>query len=71
MDNIWIMIAIADLVCAQLIGHYIGSKRKIGYGKSVFWSVVLGPVFGLIITLWSPRHPVMPATKTVNKPNTA
>jgi hypothetical protein len=55
MDNIWIIIAVVDVICAQLIAQYIGRKRKIGYGKSVFWSIVLGPVFGLLITLLSKR----------------
>jgi len=38
-----------------LIAHYIGRKRKIGYGKSIFWSIVLGPIVGLIITFSSKR----------------
>jgi uncharacterized protein YqgC (DUF456 family) len=57
MDDFWIIVAVIDIVCAQLIAHYLGKKRKIGYGKSVFWSIVLGPIVGLIITLSSKRLP--------------
>jgi hypothetical protein len=55
MDEFWIIVAVIDLILAQLIAHYIGRKRKIGYGKSIFWSIVLGPIVGLIITLSSKR----------------
>lgn len=55
MDYLWIIIGAIDVICAHFIAQYIGRKRKIGYGKSVFWSIVLGPLFGLIITLWSRR----------------
>jgi uncharacterized protein YqgC (DUF456 family) len=57
MDDFWIIVAVVDLICAQLIGQYIGKKRKIGYGKSVFWSVVFGPIIGLLIILSSKRLP--------------
>ena len=55
MDEFWIIVAVIDLISAQLIAHYLGRKRKIGYGKSIFWSIVLGPIVGLIITLSSKR----------------
>jgi uncharacterized protein YqgC (DUF456 family) len=55
MDDFWIIVAIVDLISAQLIAQYIGRKRKIGYGKSVFWAIVLGPIIGLIIALSSKR----------------
>ena len=55
MGYFWIIVAIIDVISAQLIAQYIGKKRKIGYGKSVFWSIVLGPVIGLIIVLSSKR----------------
>jgi len=37
----------------HLIAKHIGAKREIGYGKSVFWSMVLSPIIGLIITKMS------------------
>lgn len=41
------------IILTHLIARFIGSKRKIGYGKSVFWSVLFSPAIGLIITLLS------------------
>jgi Na+-driven multidrug efflux pump len=50
-----IIIAVLEIVVIHSIAQYIGTKRKIGYGKSVFWSIVLTPVIGLIITLSSKK----------------
>jgi len=36
-----------------LVAKYIGEKREIGYGKSVFWSILLSPIVGFIITKMS------------------
>jgi len=55
MDYIWIAIIVVYIVLTHLIANHIGAKRKIGYGKSVFWSIVLTPVIGLIITLLSKK----------------
>lgn len=48
-----IIIGLLEILIIHSIAQYIGTKRKIGYGKSVFWSIVLTPVIGLIITLSS------------------
>ena len=53
MDYIWITIIVVYVVLTHLIAQYIGKKREIGYGKSVFWSVLLSPIIGLIITKMS------------------
>jgi hypothetical protein len=50
-----IIIGLLELLIIHSIAQYIGTKRKIGYGKSVFWSIVLTPVIGLIITLSSKK----------------
>lgn len=50
-----IIIAVLEIVVIHSIAQYIGTKRKIGYGKSVFWSILLTPVIGLIITLSSKK----------------
>jgi len=55
MNDFWIIVVVIDVISAQLIAQQIGRKRKIGYGKSIFWSIVLGPIVGLIITLLSKR----------------
>jgi len=41
------------LVFAFLIAHFLGSKRKIGFGWSFFFSIFPNPIVGLIITLLS------------------
>ena len=53
MDYIWIAIIVVYNVLTHLIAKYIGAKREIGYGKSVFWSILLTPIIGLIITKMS------------------
>jgi len=53
MDYIWIAIIVVFSVLTHLIAKYIGAKREIGYGKSVFWSILLTPIIGLIITKMS------------------
>ncbi|HCY42299.1 MAG TPA: hypothetical protein DHV48_13245 [Prolixibacteraceae bacterium] len=53
MDNIWIAIIVVYIVLTHLIAKHIGAKRKIGYGKSVFWSLAFTPIIGLIIAKMS------------------
>ena len=53
MEYIWIAIIVVYIVLTHLIANHIGAKRKIGYGKSVFWSLAFTPIIGLIITKMS------------------
>ncbi len=53
MEYIWIAIIVVYIVLTHLIAKHIGAKREIGYGKSVFWSLVFTPILGLIITKMS------------------
>jgi len=53
MEYIWIAITVVYIVLTHLIAKYIGAKREIGYGKSVFWSMVFTPIIGIIITKMS------------------
>ena len=62
MKLIGLIFTITGLIAVHLIAQYLGTKRKIGYGKSVFWSIVLTPLIGLIITL---------ASKKLDKSDTA
>jgi len=55
MKLLWILIIVLYIVLAHLIAQYIGTKRKIGYGKSVLCSILLSPVIGLLITLSSKK----------------
>ena len=49
MNYFWIIIIILYIVLTHLVAKYIGSKRKIGYGKTVFWSLMISPVIAAII----------------------
>ncbi|MBN2481807.1 MAG: hypothetical protein JXB19_08710 [Bacteroidales bacterium] len=51
----WIVLAAVYIVLTHMVAEYIGRKRKIGYGKTVLWSILLSPVIGIIIALTSPR----------------
>lgn len=55
MKLLWILIIVLYIVLTHLIAQYIGTKRKIGYGKSVLCSILLSPVIGLLITLLSKK----------------
>jgi hypothetical protein len=49
---LWIL-AIFWLVPSLLIAWLIGSKRKAGFGFTLFFCLVLSPVFGLVVALAS------------------
>jgi L-cystine uptake protein TcyP (sodium:dicarboxylate symporter family) len=53
MNYTWIALIVVYIVLTHLIAHYIGTKRKIGYGKTVFWSIQLSPVIGFLIAKMS------------------
>ena len=55
MEYIWIAIIVVGIALTHLIAKHIGAKREIGYGKSVFWSMLLTPIIGLIITKMSKK----------------
>ncbi len=50
MNYIWIAAIVVYIVLTHLIARYIGTKREIGYGKSIFWSILFSPIIGFIIT---------------------
>jgi Na+-driven multidrug efflux pump len=53
MNYFSIIIFVLYIVLTHLIAKYIGEKRKIGYGQSVFWSILLSPIIGFVITIMS------------------
>jgi hypothetical protein len=53
MEYTWIVIIVVYIVLTHLIAKNIGAKREIGYGKSVFWSILLSPIVGFVITKMS------------------
>jgi len=53
MNYILIIIIALYIVLTHLVAKYIGEKREIGYGKSVFWSILLSPIVGFVITKMS------------------
>ncbi len=55
MNLTYISITLLYFLLTHLVSKYIGSTRKIGYYKSVFWSIVLTPIIGLIIILASAK----------------
>jgi Na+-driven multidrug efflux pump len=50
---IWIIGIIIYIALTHVIARYIGEKRKIGYTKSVFYSLSFSPILGFIITRMS------------------
>lgn len=49
------VLIVLNVIFAHLIAENMGRKRHIGYGKSIFWSVLFSPIIGYFITLASPR----------------
>jgi Na+-driven multidrug efflux pump len=44
MNSIWILIIALYIVLTHIVAKYIGAKRKIGYSKTVFWSLMISPI---------------------------
>ena len=55
MNYIWILMIALYFVLSHVIAEYIGTKRRLGYGQSILWSILFSPVIGLIVTLLSKR----------------
>jgi len=53
MVAIWIILAVFYFVMTHLIAKYIGETRRIGYSRSLFYSILLSPAIGYFITKWS------------------
>jgi len=49
MNYIWILIIALYIVLTHLVAKHLGEKRKIGYGKTVFWSLAITPVIMFLI----------------------
>ena len=49
MNYIWILSIVLYFVLTHLVAKHLGEKRKIGYGKTVFWSLALTPVIMFLI----------------------
>jgi hypothetical protein len=40
-------------LCLAFIVGYFGKSKNIGFGKAFFWSLILSPLVGLVIVLFS------------------
>lgn len=49
MDYIWILNLVLYIVLTHLVAKHLGEKRKIGYGKTVFWSLAITPIIMFLI----------------------
>lgn len=50
-----LFLIVISLGVGFLIAQYAGSKRKIGFGWSLFFCIFLSPLIGGIITMLSPK----------------
>lgn len=64
--EVLIIIAIYPLF-SFVIAYFLGKKRQIGFKWSLFFSLTLLPVSGLIITMLSRKHPKNSKTKSSTK----
>lgn len=53
MDFLWIIILVLYMLLTHWIAKHLGTRREIGYGNSVFWSILFSPIIGYFITIWS------------------
>ncbi len=51
-----IALLLMNVFFAHVVAEQIGRKRRIGYGKSVFWSILFSPIIGFFITVASPKR---------------
>jgi len=49
MNYIWILIIVLYIVLTHLVAKHLGEKRKIGYGRTVFWSLMITPIIMFLI----------------------
>ena len=49
MNYIWILFVVLYIVLTHLVAKHLGEKRKIGYGKTVFWSLMISPIIMFFI----------------------
>ena len=54
MEYTWIVIIVVYIVLTHLIAKHIGAKREIGYGKTVFWSLMISPIIMYFVAKSSP-----------------
>lgn len=50
------VVFIVFIAIAFAIAHYLGSKRQIGFGWSLFFCFFLSPIGGFITTMLSPKY---------------
>ena len=55
MNFIWLIAFVLYFGLTYLIAKYIGTHRKIGYSKSIYWCILLSPIIGFIMVLSSPK----------------
>jgi len=48
-----IVFGVVYIILTHFIAEYIGKNRAIGYGRSVFWCILLTPAIGIFIVLLS------------------
>ena len=49
MNLFWLLIVFAYIALTHLVAKLVGEKRKIGYGKTVFLSLLLSPLIAFFI----------------------
>ena len=52
-DSFYLILLLTNLTGSILIARYLGAKRNIGFGWSLFFCLLLSPVLGFIITILS------------------
>lgn len=55
MNYVWIITVVLFFLLTHLIAEQIGSYRKIGYGKTILWSLLLTPIIAFFIAISSPK----------------
>lgn len=55
MNYAWIVTVILFFALTHLVAEKVGNKRKIGYGKTVLWSLMLTPIIAFLIAILSPK----------------
>ncbi|HQU96070.1 MAG TPA: hypothetical protein PLO39_07980 [Saprospiraceae bacterium] len=55
MNYVWIITVMLFFELTHLVAEKIGSYRKVGYGKTVLWSLMLTPIIAFFIAISSPK----------------
>ena len=51
----WFLVSLVYIILTYLVAELQGKKRRIGYRRSLVWSLIFSPAIGYLVTVSSPK----------------